>query len=226
MPDSSTDREHILGALYRTGADIRIFGPGEDPEKLFWGISRSIRDPALAGWLLGKDLVAQQGVRGETFALWDIPGQHGRGWLVPMTDESSAAILENRPRGPTEVFETLKDAEVVSMHMPDPEHRRLRVLAYRPSILVLSQLADPEWQAVLERNGQTTVCEPLPAFPGPDGGAWQAIRIPEAGEWSVRMVYRGRDVYQGLAISALAWMTFAYIWFRFGRERQGRGQTA
>jgi hypothetical protein len=222
IPDSPTDRELVLGALYRTGADIRIFGPGEDPEKLCSGPVLSIRDPALAGWLLGKDLVAQQGARGETFTLWNIPGQHGRGWLVALTDKTPAAILESRARPPTEVFKALKDAEVVSMLMPDPEHRRLSVLAYRPSILVLSQLADPEWQAILERNGQTTICEPFPAFPGPDGGAWQAIRIPEAGEWSVRMVYRGRDVYQGLAISAIAWVIFASAWFRFGPERQGQ----
>ena len=222
VPDTPVNVEPVAHALRLTGTDLRIFGPGEDPGKLVTGTTRSIRDRALAGWLLGKDFVAQQGVRGETFILWEVPGEHARGWLVPLTDASSAAILSHGTHPPAEVFEATAGAVAVTVLSADPEHRTITVHADRPSLLVLSQLADPEWQAFLVRSEETVPCEPLPAFRGPDGGAWQAIRIPEAGDWSVRMVYRGRDVYQGLAISAVAWMIFSVIWFRFGRERPGQ----
>ena len=73
----------------------------------------------------------------------------------------------------------------------------------------------------METDGMRRKAEPFPAFRSRDGGAWQAIKIPEAGDWTLTMRYNGRDVYQGLGISLIAWITLAAIFVRYGREQRG-----
>jgi hypothetical protein len=153
--------------------------------------------------------------------MWNVPGPHARGWLVPLTEAASAAILETWSGQPEDIRKALRDALPVEVRSSDPEHREISLHAEAPSILVISQLADPEWQAVLQNRGERRTSEPLPAFRGPDGGAWQAFMIPRAGDWSLSLAYRGRDVFQGLAISGVAWFLFGVVFMRFGRERKG-----
>ena len=119
----SISRSQILESLRLTGADIRIFAPGEEAEPIVQGPTESIRDPALAGWLLGKDFVAQKGARADTFSLWKIPGPRARGWLVPFTPERSAAIGGVWSGELSTVVEALRDATPLDVRSLDPELR-------------------------------------------------------------------------------------------------------
>ena len=208
-------RGAILDALRTIGADLCIFDPATSQEltrvDTGWpGIASAeeFADPALAGWLFGKDWVAQQSLRASQFRVWRVPGPRARAWLVPLTPATETAILGEWGGRPADVLGALRDAVPVAVHTPVPERRELSVHANGPSLLVLSQLADPQWTATIARNSMEYVSEPLPAFRNPKGGAWEAIRIPEAGDWRVRLTYQGRDVYQGLGISAVAWTLF------------------
>ena len=78
--------------------------------------------------------------------------------------------------------------------------------------MVISQLADPQWEATWSGPGGPRAAAIQPAFGRAGQGAWQAVEVPAAGEWTLRMSYHGRDVGTGLIVSALAASALAVVW--------------
>ena len=74
---------------------------------------------------------------------------------------------------------------------------------------MITQLADPQWQALWSGPGGERPAVIRPAFGRPGQGAWQAVAVPGAGDWTLRMNYHGRDVWTGLIVSALAVLALA-----------------
>lgn len=226
IPAGPGELELIRGAIHLVGADLRVFDPStvtllEERAVTWRGLENAeeFYDPALAGWLHGTDFVAQQGASVSHFRILELPGPRVRGWLVPLTLTSSAAILGTWSGNPLAVLAAMNDARPVEVRSADPEHRVASIHTNGPALLILSQLADPQWEAVwVSANGEQK-SEPLRAFGRPGEGAWQAVRVPARGDWTLRLVYRGRDVYQGLACSAIAWSVFGAAFLAFGRER-------
>jgi len=226
IPRAPGELELIKGATHLVGADLRVFDPSSvmrlEERSVTWpGLetAEEFYDPALAGWLYGTDFVAQQGASVSHFRILELPGPRVRGWLGPLTLTSSAAILGTWSGNPVTVIAAMNEARPVEVRSADPEHREASVRTNGPALLILSQLADPQWEGVWVGAKGEAKTEPLRAFGRPGEGAWQAVRVPGSGDWTLRLVYRGRDVYQGLACAALAWPAFGAAFFAFGRER-------
>jgi hypothetical protein len=215
--------EIIGDAARASGASIRILDPTERREWLARGLkwpenSHDVHDPALAGWRFGKDWVAQQGDWASTFRIVTRE-EAPRGWLVAEYGASSETILREWSGNPLEVLNALKPARPLDVHRNGPEHRRIHLQTDGPALAVLSELADPEWQATLDGPGGTRAVTIERAFGRPNQGAWQAVRIPGRGEWVLRLQYRGRDVWQGMAVSGVAVVAWLGLAIRFGRVR-------
>ena len=88
--------------------------------------------------------------------------------------------------------------------------------------VLLSQLADPQWRAVWSGPGGERPAEIQTAFRRPRQSGWQAVRVPGPGLWILRLEYSGRDVYEGLAVSALAGLAGVVAYLKFGRNRAVR----
>lgn len=234
LPVRGRDPGPILGAIRATGVGVRVFDPGsvQDLDRLgsAWpGPLERVDDPTLAGWLLGRDWVAQQGGKGATFGVGRVPGAPSRGWLVPLTDGSRAAILGEWSGNPARVLDALKGATPLEVRAPAADHREVRFRCDGPALVVLSELADPQWLPEFVSPGGTPQPTPLlRAFGRANQGAWQAVRVPGRGDWTLRLRYRAYDVEQGLAVSGLAWLLLAGLWSRHGRgpdQTRGEGDT-
>jgi hypothetical protein len=92
-----------------------------------------------------------------------------------------------------------------------PEEWSITVTAIEPAWLIVSQLADPAWKAVWigRDEAEKSEAQIVPTFRkrGEPGG-WQRIAIPGKGCWTLRLEYDTSDLVDGLAISALAWMSW------------------
>ena len=217
MPGRQEDVDVIMKAMRLTGAQIRVFEPMEGVELKRRGISwpgglEEIIDPALAGWKYGKDWVRQQGGWARTFWVGRVEGEAARGWLLPATWGNETRILGEWSGRARDVLGAMEGARGVEVRVVDPETREAVFETNGAALLVLSELADPEWEA--ELGGVAAGVER--AFGRVNQGAWQAVRIPGAGEWKVKMSYRGRDVRQGMWISAGALVVMAglMVWTR------------
>jgi hypothetical protein len=102
-----------------------------------------------------------------------------------------------------------------------PERLEIEVEADdSPAVVVVSQLADPAWQARWKDGGGSRKAVITPVFRHPIQGAtgWQSVAVTEPGRRTLTLEYPGYDVYEGLAVSGLAWQAAALIFFRLGRD--------
>ncbi|MCA1686911.1 MAG: hypothetical protein LC745_13270, partial [Planctomycetia bacterium] len=172
------------------------------------------------------DWVGQQGRWAGTFGIARPPRRSPRAWLVPLTDRPSAAILGTWSGDPLDVLGALKDASPLDVRPVNPEQRVIRCRPAGSSLVLVSELADPQWEAELQDSGGARRVEPvLRAFGRPNQGAWQAVRVSGPGDWTLRLTYRARDVDQGLFISGGALTLLTALFLRFGREpARGEGE--
>ena len=176
----------------------------------------TIRDPVLAGWLYGAPWVAENGPRASTFTLWHPEPGGARAWLVPLTSGRIASILKSSAGDPGDVLALLDHALPLQIRSPRPERLELDVRAEGPAVVIVSQLAHPQWRAHWSGQGGVNAAPIARVFGGrrPWEGAWQAVEVPGPGAWTLGMGYDDRDVRTGLAVSAAAWASglAAYFW--------------
>jgi hypothetical protein len=219
-----TDRL-VVGALRATGTAVRIFGPSEaaarnpSSEGLpGWEARETIRDPALAGWLYGADLVAATGGPADLFTLWwQPPKPAARAWLVPLTEGGATDILESWSGDPTAVIDLVEHATPLTIQADRPERLDIAVQAEGPARMLVSQLADPLWEARWVGPGGDRPATIVPVLRLPGQGGWQAVTVPGPGAWTLRLEYSGRDVREGLIASAVAWALGIASFFLLGR---------
>ena len=97
---------------------------------------------------------------------------------------SPVADLANVGDDPDGILSSLARARPLGIHAPRPEDLMLTFEAGRPGAVVLTQLWYPRWRARLAgTSGETDV----PIHRVFDGA--QAIDVPAAGSWTVRMSY-------------------------------------
>jgi len=230
VPESDDGLPSVLRAFALTGAGVRVFDPIEWQELDRLGISwpgrlDDVRDPALAGWRFGADRVRQQGPRASTFRLVTTPGTPALGWLVPLTGGRSAAILGEWTGSPWDVLRALDDARPLDVRRPGPTRREVAFRTDAAALVVLSELADPEWRATLTGPPGTRAVAVERAFGRPNQGAWQAVKVPGPGDWTLRLNYRGRDVVHGLIVSGGAAAVLAALFVGYGRgPARGEGE--
>ncbi|MEJ7638565.1 MAG: hypothetical protein WKF75_11470 [Singulisphaera sp.] len=235
IPGRSGADRGLIAALRATGTGVRVLDPIESAQ-LPTGAAgipgrearETIRDPVLAGWLYGAPWVAESGPRASTFTLWH-PGPPGaRAWLVPLTSGRIAAILKSSAGDPGDVLAVLDHALPLEIRSACPERLELDVHAEGPAVVIVSQLAHPQWRAHWRGREGVNPASIARVFGGrrPGEGAWQAVAVPGPGAWTLRMGYDDRDVRTGLAVSAAAWASglVAYFWSGRGPNSGRRGR--
>ncbi len=120
---------------------------------------------------------------------------------------------------PLTITALLKASRPLDVIRHGPEEREIRCETDGPSLIVLSELADPELSATLEGKRGPRPAVIRRTFGRSNRGAWQVVGIPEPGPWTLRLYYRGRDVWQGIAVSGVAVVAWLGLGWRFGRVR-------
>ncbi|MBV8556653.1 MAG: hypothetical protein JO116_13915 [Planctomycetaceae bacterium] len=229
------DDAAVVAALRATGTGMRVLDPFERPltragrmvERPLpgWAGREEVRDPALAGWLYGKDWVNRHGPKVSTFTVWRPQAEPAKAWLVPLTSSRGMMILESRSGDPKSVLGVLGRATPLATRAPSPERMEVDVVAKGPALVVVSQLADPQWRARWSGRGGERPATIVPVFRGDRAVGWQGVRVPEPGAWTLHLEYRGWDVQEGLIVSALAWWVGILAYRRFGRgPHSSRGE--
>jgi hypothetical protein len=215
-----------LSAMAAVGADRCVLDPLETlavsrgnfrPPR--WEERETVHDPVLAGWLFDPAWVAEQGRWVDTFTIYRTGRPATRAWLVPLTDAKTAAILNSWSGDAADVLWIVDHSSALATKAPSPEHLEVDIQVAGPAMVVVSQLDDPQWRATWVGPGGERPAEVEPVFGRPGRGAWQGVRAPEPGRWTLRLDYVGRDVQQGMIVSALAWLAGAAAFVRWGRER-------
>jgi hypothetical protein len=216
-----TETLRVTGARIRILDSVDLARPSRGPT--LSGSIELVEDRALASWLLGSDWIEGDGAWRAKFALWR-PGVEGtRAWFVheSRTPRALEPIPANRDDAPV-VSEVLAGAVPCTFRSDRPEHLRVSVNATGPGLVIVSELHDPEWRAMLRGpTGQTPV-ELDRIFGRPGAGAWQGIAVPSAGEWTIDLEYSGAAARQGMAVSGVAWGIWILAYWRLVR-RGGRG---
>lgn len=204
-PRRDGDRDD-LAAIRATGASVRIFDSLERLDLERAGRPKGLRgsyerifDPALAGWLFGVDwLQTPAGSQARTFGLWWPDQATSRAWLlaqsIPVQD------LTQIGDEPQRVLAVLNKARPLPTRSSRPEILEVEVETRPPAVVLVSQLDYPGWDAVwIGPAGQrkAPIIRVL--------GGWQGLEVPGAGRWTLRLEFRGRDVFTGLAVSSAAW---------------------
>jgi hypothetical protein len=224
VPWRQGDDVVITSAMRLAGASLRVYEPNwlVEFDRAWPGRSADspvelINDPALAGWRFGVDWVAQHpDPRTTTFRVTKVEGGGVEAWRIPLTSARREAILGRWSGHPSVVLDAMADAQPLPLTRADPEHCRLAVSVEGPTIVVISQLADPQWRATWSGTGGETPAMIQRAFGKPGQGAWQSVEVPGPGDWELRIEYRGDDLWQGLVVSAVALAGWVVVWFRGG----------
>jgi hypothetical protein len=210
------DREtnpQLLAVLRTTGTALRILtGSGRlprdrEPDLPGWSSRLTIQDPALAGWLYGTDWVAGHAPWAAEFILWRLEPEPVRAWLVPLTTNRSPTILETAGGEPDAVLRVLEPAKRLPVRTVRPERLDVTVEAHGPAAVVVTQLADPQWQARwVGYDGGDRPAAIAPAFVRHGEHGWQAVTVPGPGRWTLQMEYIARDVQAGLIVSGVSFL--------------------
>lgn len=145
-----------------------------------------------------------------------------RAWLVSLTQPETWDTLTHWSGNPADVTTIMANAVPLPEHSTVPERVEIEVQADNRSIVVISQLADPQWRATWAGASGERPAIIERVFGQPRKGAWQGVEVPEPGKWILRLEYVGSDVQQGLTISGLAWLFWGAAFLRWGRGRASR----
>ncbi|MDR3637266.1 MAG: hypothetical protein P4L84_25905 [Isosphaeraceae bacterium] len=192
-------------ALRATGTGIRVFDGLEqragDREP-----GESVSDPALASWLFGSDLVATQGDWFSRFLIWKPVPTPARAWRLAATGDTGLGAFDSPNDEVGKVLALFKQATPLVWRSIAPTRVEVNVESKGPDVVIVSQLADPQWRARWVGKTGERDAEIRAVFRAPGQGGWQAIRVPEPGTWTLRLEYDARDVRQGLAVSGVSWL--------------------
>ncbi len=215
-------RPMIGAALRATGASMRVVDPFETAAQRPAG--ERVRDPALAGWLYGVDWIDEQGERAATFTLALPPAPAAMAWLVPLTHDEPEFLRKLMTLGePREILGVLERAKPINLLAADrPERLRLTIDADGPALVIVTQLADPQWTATWSGAGGTRPARIAPVFTRPREYGWQAVMVPGPGHWTLRLDYRADDVRLGLVVSGVSWLIYLGLALGIGLQQKQR----
>lgn len=201
-------------ALRATGATVRLLDPFEASAARRERVE-PVDDPALASWLYGSAWIAGEGRRRTTFGWWRPDNGPSRTWRLP-----PGVVLGDRD-DPAAILGALESATPLTLAATDPEHQEIRLRADGPEIVLLTIQHDPAWAATWAEGGGA----PRPAEIRAVLGGWMAVAVPRAGEWTLRLEYRPREVVPALAVSAVSWAIWGLAWFWPRRGASAKGAT-
>ncbi|MHC5539635.1 hypothetical protein ACYOEI_15565, partial [Singulisphaera rosea] len=214
----------IVAAIRASGASVRILDPLESPKLSAnnsrlpgWDAREIIQDPALAGWLHGADWVEQQGPLASAFTIWKLPSPGVLAWFVPLTDGRAGDILKALPGLRPSVPDLLMAASPLPARRVNPERLEVELKVTGKGVVIVSQLADPQWRGAWIGDKGEAPADLLPVFKGRGDHGWQGIVVPGPEARTLRLEYRADDARLGAWISAGAWSVWLLSFFWLGR---------
>ena len=113
-----------------------------------------------------------------------------------------------------EILAIFDGAQPLDAECSRPEEWTISVDDREWGWVIVSQLADPQWQAHwIGLDGQGEHDGPiLPTFRKEnEPGGWQRVKVPGPGRWTLRLNYDARDVVDGVTISIIAWFSWILV---------------
>src|SRR5262249_45312018 len=159
-----------------------------------------IDDPALARWLFGSSWVASQRPWSSRFRVVRTDPRPHAAWFVPLTAVNPPAMLDVWTGDTGPLLDLFDRARPLEAERPSSLAWEIPVDAEAEGWVIVSQLADPQWQARWTgRDGQgERLAEILPTFRHDDSaGGWQRVRVPGPGRWVLHLEYAAHDVDLG-----------------------------
>ncbi len=216
----------IHAGLRAVGAAIRVLDPSYTALAMTgaspipgWQQRATIVDPVLAGWLSGVDWVKQQGARAATFTTWRPAEEPAEAWLVSQTSTPLESMLGLSSGDPARVLKTLEPAKPLRLQRSRPEHLTLDLAVTEKSVVIVSQLSDPQWMGQWVNASGRVPATIHPVFRQGSAFGWQAIETPGPGRWTLEMTYDARDVRQGLAVTMVAGALWTLGFVGTGRRK-------
>jgi hypothetical protein len=193
-----------------------------DPPGAASGLGDRIVDPALTSWLRGLEPGADPSAA--TYAIHPTPSPVARAWLVEGWRSGRPAATVQ----PSEILTWLSRARPLPFRSDRPERVLVEVETDANAwLVVVAVLNDPEWEAVWRRDGRDQAARIEPIFVERAGsGGWMAIAGHGSGRQELVLIYRGRAASLGLLISGLAWIWCGVAYWRHGRPRADRPDSA
>jgi hypothetical protein len=205
-------RGSVDKAMRATGVGVRVLDPIELVEEHLRprsGVSAEvIEDPALARWMLGSSWVADHGAWSTRFGIIQPELEPHRVWFVPLTAVDQPAMLGSWNGDTAWILDLFDRALPLQANHSSSNSLKVNVDASGPGWVIVTQLADPQWQAHwVGQDGQKELPAVLERTFGRDRDelGWQRVRVPERGRWTLHLKYDARDVRQGWLISAASW---------------------
>jgi hypothetical protein len=173
----------------------------------------TIDDPALAGWLFGSTWRSEQGAWSARFRIIHSEPEPARAWFLPLTAIPRPAMLDLWSGKLEPLLDLFDRARPLRADLLSSQRVDVTVDCTEPGWVIVSQLADPQWQAHWSsESGKDQQAEILPTFRRKQSeGGWQRVRVSGPGRWTLHLDYEASDVRQGIAISAAAWLAWGLL---------------
>jgi hypothetical protein len=158
-----------------------------------------IDDPVLWSWLTTSRVAA----RGPTtFALIRLPGESGRAWRLGGATIDSLGLSDwAEATSPQYLDQISSQASPLKADRTVPELLSLKATTEGPELWLVSQWSAPNWLATLRNaSGDETAVKIIPMR-----GGWQGVKIPTAGNWTLKLSYRPASFVLGASVSAITW---------------------
>lgn len=145
-----------------------------------------------------------------------------RAWFIPLdtpTEPGSDPALERQP--PPVRRDTPDAPRPIESLVDTGESVELTVRCDRPGAIVVADQAYPGWLATRMSSGSAAE----PATVETAWGHWRMVRIPAAGQWTIRFTFASPSHQLGRRISliaTMAWLALAGFACCFTLRRQGR----
>ena len=211
------------GTLALTGTGIRLIDPLESQEATALGWAKidrqRIDDPVLASALFDSAWIAEQGDWARQFSIWRPEKPPARAWFVRESDVDRRVLLDDWSGDSRDILRVISRAEPLSSESKTPEQWTIVVDAPEPGWVLVTQLADPQWNAKwTSLDSRLDFDEPpRQAFrKANEPGGWQCIEVPSPGHWVLRLEYEAQDAAIGLGISVIAWAGWTIAVIRMG----------
>jgi hypothetical protein len=223
----------VLKATRAVGAGVRVLDPIEvaaesrqsGPAPLDQN-STAIDDPALAGWIHGPSWAREQGSWAVRFRVIHPVAAPVRAWFVPLTAIARPEMLDSWNGDVEALLKVFDAATPLESASDSPLRLDVAVEVESPGWVIVTQLADPQWQARWSGAGaEYAPGEVLATFRrGRTDGGWQRVRVPEPGRWVLHLDYVATDVRQGMLITAVALPLWVIVLTAFVILSRRRGE--
>jgi hypothetical protein len=210
----------VRNAMRACGVGVRVLDPvetalarlqapvaGNEEEE------ETLEDPALAGWVFGPSWRSEQGAWSARFRIIHAQTEPARAWFLPLTAVPVPAMLDSWSGELEPLLDLFDRARPLPAESLSSQRVDVGVKCAEPGWVIVSQMADPQWQAGwTSESGYDRAPAILPTFRRKESdGGWQRVRVPGPGRWTLHLEYVARDVQQGLAISAAAWLAWGLL---------------